>query len=68
MGGLINSAAMSALLGQELKRDAAIRTTMTSNLLLADLSMIVRDSVLVAIFSWPFGLGEAWRRFWCWEP
>jgi uncharacterized membrane protein (DUF4010 family) len=56
LGGLVNSAAMAALLGQELKRDPATRTTVTSNLLLADLSMIVRDSVLVAIFSRPFGL------------
>ncbi len=56
LGGLVNSAAMSALLGNELKRDQATATTVTSNFLLADLSMIVRDSVLVAIFSLPFGL------------
>jgi len=56
LGGLVNSAAMSVLLGEELKRDPATGASVTSNFLLADLSMIVRNSVLVAIFSWPFGL------------
>lgn len=56
LGGLVNSAAMSALLGQELKSNPATRETAISNLLLADLAMIARDSALIAIFSWPFGL------------
>jgi len=57
LGGLVNSAAMSVLLGQEIKRDPTIAATATSNLLLADLAMIVRNGVLVVLFSWPFG----WR-------
>ncbi len=63
LGGLVNSAAMSALLGNELKRDQATAKTVTSNFLLADLSMIVRDSVLVAIFSLPFGLQGSFAAF-----
>jgi uncharacterized membrane protein (DUF4010 family) len=50
-------------LGEELKRDPATAKTVTSNFLLADLSMIVRDSVLVAIFSMPFGLQGSYTVF-----
>lgn len=56
LGGLVNSAATSALLGEELKRDPAVAATATSSLLLADIAMMVRDGLLVALFSWPFGL------------
>lgn len=63
LGGLVSSVAMSALLGNELKRDPATAKTVTSNFLFADLSMIVRDSVLVAIFSVPFGLQGSFAVF-----
>lgn len=63
LGGLVSSAAMSALLGEELKRDPATGMTVTSNFLLSDLSMIVRDSVLVAIFTLPFGLQGSFAAF-----
>jgi uncharacterized membrane protein (DUF4010 family) len=56
LGGLVNSAAMSALLGKELKEDPETATTVASNFLLSDMAMIIRDSVLVVIFSWPLGL------------
>lgn len=56
LGGLVNSAAMSALLGEELKRDPEVAPTTPSNFLLSDLAMIVRDSVLVTIFSLPTGV------------
>ena len=56
LGGLVNSAAMSAILGKELTQDSETATTVTSNFLLSDMSMVVRDGVLVVIFSWPLGL------------
>ncbi len=56
LGGLVNSAAMSALLGKELIQDPETATTVVSNFLLSDMAMIVRDGVLVVIFSWPLGL------------
>jgi len=56
LGGLVNSAAMSALLGKGLKQDPETATTVASNFLLSDMAMIVRDSVLVVIFSWSLGL------------
>src|SRR5262249_30355418 len=55
LGGLVNSAAMSALLGEELKRDPKTAATVSSNFLLADMSMIFRNGALVAIFAWPAG-------------
>lgn len=56
LGGLVNSAAMTALLGKELTQDSETDTTVASNFLLSDMSRIVRDGVLVIIFSWPLGL------------
>jgi len=63
LGGLISSAAMSALLGEELKQDPSTATTLTSNFLLSDLSMIIRDTILVVIFSLPFGLHGGFAVF-----
>jgi uncharacterized membrane protein (DUF4010 family) len=60
LGGLINSAAMSALLGNELKNDPDTAPLAPSNFLLSDLAMIVRDSILVALFSLPINLAGSW--------
>jgi uncharacterized membrane protein (DUF4010 family) len=57
LGGLVNSAAMSILLGQEFKREPGTSQTVSSNFLLADLAMIFRNAALVAIFSWAVGIG-----------
>jgi len=51
LGGLVNSAAMSILLGQEFKREPGTAQTVSSNFLLADLAMIFRNAALVAIFA-----------------
>ena len=55
LGGLVNSAATSALLGEELKNSPDFALAATPDLLLADLAMIVRNGVLVAIFSLAVG-------------
>ncbi len=55
LGGLVNSAATSALLGAELKNSPEFAVAATPDLLLADLAMIVRNGVLVAIFSLSVG-------------
>ncbi|GAC1636020.1 MAG: hypothetical protein NVS4B7_21920 [Ktedonobacteraceae bacterium] len=55
LGGLVNSAAVSILLGQQLKGDPEAAATVPSNFLLADLAMIFRNGALVAIFSWAAG-------------
>lgn len=55
LGGLVNSAATSALLGAELKNAPDFAVAVTPDLLLADLAMIVRNGVLVAIFSLAVG-------------
>jgi uncharacterized membrane protein (DUF4010 family) len=55
LGGLINSAGVSILLGEQLKDDPDAAETVPPNLLLADCSMIFRNGVLVAIFSWAGG-------------
>jgi uncharacterized membrane protein (DUF4010 family) len=55
LGGLVNSAAVSILLGQQLKADPETAETVPANFLLADLSMIFRNGALVAIFSWAAG-------------
>lgn len=51
LGGLVNSAAISVLLGQELKQDPDTASTIPANFLLADLAMIFRNAALVVIFS-----------------
>ena len=55
LGGLVNSAATSALLGQELKASPEFAVASPSYFLLAALAMIVRNGALVAIFSWAAG-------------
>ncbi|HVB24257.1 MAG TPA: DUF4010 domain-containing protein [Ktedonobacteraceae bacterium] len=55
LGGLVNSAATSALLGTELKNAPDFAVAVTPDLLLADLAMIVRNGVLVALFSLAVG-------------
>ncbi|MEO8970391.1 MAG: DUF4010 domain-containing protein [Ktedonobacteraceae bacterium] len=55
LGGLVNSAATSALLGTELKNSPDFAVAATPDLLLADLAMIIRNGVLVAIFSLAVG-------------
>lgn len=52
LGGLVNSAAIAILLGQELKQDPDTAPTIPVNFLLADLAMIFRNAALVVIFSW----------------
>jgi uncharacterized membrane protein (DUF4010 family) len=59
LGGLVNSAAISALLGQELKQNPDTAPTIPANFLLADLAMIFRNAALVVIFSWSAGLQES---------
>lgn len=56
LGGLVNSAAMAVLLGQQIKGDAHTATDAPANLLLADLAMILRNGVLVVLFALPGGL------------
>ena len=51
LGGLVNSAATSVLLGQEVKASEEFAASITPDFLLADLAMIVRNGVLVALFS-----------------
>ncbi len=55
LGGLVNSAATSALLGTELKNSPEFAIAAAPDMLLADLAMIVRNGVLVAIFSLSVG-------------
>jgi uncharacterized membrane protein (DUF4010 family) len=59
LGGLVNSAAIAALLGQELKQDPDTAPTIPANFLLDDLAMIFRNAALVVIFSWSTGLQES---------
>jgi uncharacterized membrane protein (DUF4010 family) len=51
LGGLVNSAATSILLGEELKNSEDFAGDLPSDFMLADLAMIFRNGVLVAIFS-----------------
>jgi uncharacterized membrane protein (DUF4010 family) len=55
LGGLVNSAATSLLLGQEVKNDAELASGITIDFVLSDVAMIIRNGVLVAIFSWLAG-------------
>jgi uncharacterized membrane protein (DUF4010 family) len=59
LGGLVNSAATSALLGEELKASPDLGATIPAAFLLADIAMIVRNGALVAIFSWAAGPQES---------
>ncbi len=51
LGGLVNSAATSILLGQELKNSEDFASALPSDFMLADLAMIFRNGALVVIFS-----------------
>lgn len=59
LGGLVNSAATSALLADEVKQAPAATPVLRWLLLLADLAMIVRNGGLLAIFAWPGGVQPA---------
>jgi uncharacterized membrane protein (DUF4010 family) len=50
---------MSALLGEELKRDPELAATTSSNFLLADVAMILRNGGLVVIFSLSVALSQS---------
>jgi uncharacterized membrane protein (DUF4010 family) len=56
LGGLVNSAAMTILLGREVNADASAGGEVPVNLLLSDLAMILRNGVLVVLFALPSGL------------
>ncbi len=55
LGGFVNSAATSALIGEELKASPDFAVAAPAAFLLADIAMIIRNVVLVAIFSWAAG-------------
>ncbi|HET7639315.1 MAG TPA: DUF4010 domain-containing protein, partial [Ktedonobacteraceae bacterium] len=55
LGGLVNSAATTVLLGEELKANPDLAAAAPADFMLADLGMIVRNGALVAIFSWVAG-------------
>ena len=55
LGGLVNSAATTALLGQEVQ-DGASTAAAPTDVVLSDLAMILRNWALVVIFSFPRGL------------
>lgn len=60
IGGLVNSAAISHFLGEELKRDKGASASMAPiNIVLADLAMILRNAILVIAFSWSVELQAA---------
>ena len=60
IGGLVNSAAISHFLGEELKRDKGASALMAPmNMVLADLAMILRNAILVIAFSWSVELQAA---------
>src|SRR5258708_1499147 len=56
LGGLVNSAATVALLGQEVQDDPGTVATAPTYVVLADLAMILRNCALVVIFSFPPGI------------
>ena len=56
LGGLVNSAATVALLGQEVRDDTSTVAEAPTNVVLSDLAMILRNCALVVIFSFPQGI------------
>ena len=56
LGGLVNSATTVALLGQEVRDDASIVAAAPTYVMLSNLAMILRNWVLVVIFSFPHGI------------
>ncbi|QBD78673.1 DUF4010 domain-containing protein [Ktedonosporobacter rubrisoli] len=59
LGGLVNSAATAVLLGQETTNDVSQEADAPTNILLADMAMILRNWVLVMLFALPRGLKPA---------
>lgn len=53
LGGLVNSAAISLFLGQDTRANADIEAEVPGYMLLADAAMILRNWVLVLLFSLP---------------
>lgn len=53
LGGLVNSAATVALLGQEVRDDASTVAAAPTYVMLSNLAMILRNWALVVIFSFP---------------
>jgi uncharacterized membrane protein (DUF4010 family) len=53
LGGLVNSAATSVLLGQEVKNGEGEEKDAATNVLFSDVAMILRNILLVVIFAWP---------------
>jgi uncharacterized membrane protein (DUF4010 family) len=56
LGGLVNSAATVALLGQEARDDATAVAEAPTNIVFSDLAMILRNCALVVFFSFPQGI------------
>src|SRR5258706_1552632 len=56
LGGLVNSAATVALMGQEVRDDPTTVDAMPTYVTLANLAMILRNCALVVIFSFPRGI------------
>jgi uncharacterized membrane protein (DUF4010 family) len=56
VGGLVNSAATVALLGQEVRDDPGTVAEAPTNIMLSNLAMILRNCALVVIFSFPRGI------------
>ena len=56
LGGLVNSAATVALLGQEVRDDASTVAAAPTYVMLSNLAMILRNWALVVIFSFPHGI------------
>ncbi|HEY6408790.1 MAG TPA: DUF4010 domain-containing protein, partial [Ktedonobacteraceae bacterium] len=55
LGGFVSSAATCAVLGEELKASPEFAVVAPAAFLLADIAMLVRNGILVAIFSWAAG-------------
>ena len=58
----MNSAATVALLGQEARDDTSTIDAAPTNVVLSDLAMILRNSALVVIFSFPQGIQSGYVR------
>jgi uncharacterized membrane protein (DUF4010 family) len=56
LGGLANSAASVAILGQAVRDDPATEAEAPTDVVLSDLAMILRNWVLVVVFSFPRGI------------
>lgn len=56
LGGFVNSAATAALIGQEVLDDPSTLAAAPTNVVLSDMAMILRNWVLVVIFSFPQGI------------